>query len=45
LDAASANFMGQVTLSWDDERIDRERLLGAMANAGFRPLAADAAHA
>jgi len=28
--------MGQVTLSWDDERTDREALLAAMAKAGFR---------
>jgi copper chaperone CopZ len=36
LEAANANLMGQVTLSWDDERTDREALLAAMAKAGFR---------
>jgi hypothetical protein len=32
--------MGQVTLAWDDERTSREELLAAMANAGFREVAA-----
>ncbi|HEX6699425.1 MAG TPA: heavy-metal-associated domain-containing protein [Gaiellaceae bacterium] len=36
LEAASANLMGQVTLSWDDERTSREALLAALARAGFR---------
>jgi len=40
LEAANANLMGQVTLSWDDERTDRGALLAAMAKAGFRPLEA-----
>jgi len=40
LEAAHANLMGQVTLSWDDERTDRGALLAAMAKAGFRPLEA-----
>jgi hypothetical protein len=31
--------MGQVTLSWDDERTSREELLAAMSRAGFRELA------
>jgi hypothetical protein len=30
--------MGQVTLSWDDERTTREALLEAMARGGFREL-------
>lgn len=38
LEAANANLMGQVTLSWDDHRTDRDSLLAAMAEAGFRPL-------
>jgi copper chaperone CopZ len=37
LEAAHATLMGEVTLSWDDERTDRERLLEAMSSAGFRP--------
>jgi copper chaperone CopZ len=39
LESANANLMGQVTLSWDDERTDRERLLDAMSRAGFREVA------
>jgi copper chaperone CopZ len=40
LEAATASLMGQVTLSWNDERTDREALLAAMAGAGFRLVAA-----
>jgi len=40
LEAANANLMGQVHLSWDEDRTDREALLAAMARAGFRELAA-----
>ena len=36
LDAANANLMGQVTLSWDDEQTSRDALLEAMARGGFR---------
>ena len=39
LTSASANLMGQVTLSWDDEVTDRESIVTALATAGFRPLA------
>ncbi|HYZ19659.1 MAG TPA: heavy-metal-associated domain-containing protein [Gaiellaceae bacterium] len=39
LEAANANLMGQVTLSWDDEKTDRDALLAAMARGGFRPAA------
>ena len=35
LESANANLMGVVTLSWDDERTDRVRLVQAMAQAGF----------
>jgi copper chaperone CopZ len=38
LDFANANLMGQVTLTWDDERTDRDALLAALSNAGFREL-------
>jgi copper chaperone CopZ len=37
LEFANANLMGEVTLSWDDERTDRDALLAAMSRAGFRP--------
>jgi copper chaperone CopZ len=37
LEAANANLMGRVTLSWDDEKTDRDALLAALARGGFRP--------
>jgi copper chaperone CopZ len=40
LEAANANLMGQVTLTWDDERTSRDALVDAMAKAGFRSLEA-----
>jgi copper chaperone CopZ len=40
LELANANLMGQVTLSWDDEKTSRDALLEAMAKAGFREIAA-----
>jgi copper chaperone CopZ len=42
LEAANANLMGQVTLSWDDEQTSREDLLSALGKAGFRESAAAA---
>jgi len=39
LEAANANLMGQVTLSWDESRTSREALLEAMAKGGFHVLA------
>jgi copper chaperone CopZ len=36
LEYASANLMGQVQLSWDDKRTDREQIVAALARAGFR---------
>jgi copper chaperone CopZ len=39
LEAANANLMGQVSLTWDDERTSRDALLAAMSRAGFRELA------
>lgn len=40
LEAANANLMGQVTLTWDDGLTSREALLDAIAKAGFRELEA-----
>lgn len=40
LEAANANLMGQVTVTWDDERTTREALLDALARGGFRELEA-----
>ena len=36
LEYANANLMGQVLLSYDDERTTREALVDAMARGGFR---------
>jgi copper chaperone CopZ len=36
LDYANANLVGQVTLTWDEERTSRGELVAAMARAGFR---------
>jgi copper chaperone CopZ len=38
LEAANATLMGRVTLSFDDERVTRERLVEALAQAGFHEL-------
>lgn len=38
LDSANASLMGEVTLTWDEERTSRDDLLAAMARAGFREL-------
>jgi hypothetical protein len=35
LEAANANLVGQVTLSWDDDRTDREAILARLARGGF----------
>jgi cation transport ATPase len=42
LEAANATLMGQVSLTWDDERTSREQLLEAMSRAGFREAPAGA---
>jgi copper chaperone CopZ len=39
LSSANANLVGEVRLSWDDERTTRQALLDAMARAGFREAA------
>ncbi|MBA2614264.1 MAG: heavy-metal-associated domain-containing protein [Actinobacteria bacterium] len=36
LEGANANLMGQVSLTWDDERVARDEILDRMARAGFR---------
>jgi copper chaperone CopZ len=38
LESANANLMGQVTVTWDDERTSRGALLEAMSRGGFREL-------
>ena len=37
LESANANLMGQVTLSYDEERTSLDALLEKMSKAGFRP--------
>ena len=37
LEQANASLMGQVTLSWDDERLARDEIMRALERAGFRP--------
>jgi copper chaperone CopZ len=36
LEFANATLMGDVTLSWDEERTSRKAILDAMGRAGFR---------
>jgi copper chaperone CopZ len=38
LEQANANLVGQVVLSWDDERTSREALIAALARGGFREI-------
>ena len=40
LEGAHANLMGQVSLSWDDEKTSRGAVLEAMSRAGFREVLA-----
>ena len=36
LESANANLMGQIALSYDDERTTRDALVETMARGGFR---------
>lgn len=38
LESANANLMGQVALSWDDERTTRDEIVAAIERGGFREL-------
>lgn len=38
LEFANATLMGEVTVSYDDERTTRDALVDAMARGGFREL-------
>lgn len=40
LESATANLVGEVTLSWDDERTDREAILAGLVRGGFHEAAA-----
>ena len=35
IEAANANLVGQVMLSWDDERTSREAIVARLAKSGF----------
>jgi P-type Cu+ transporter len=37
LEQANANLMGEVTLSWDEQRLGRDDIVRALERAGFRP--------
>ena len=39
LESASANLVGEVTLSWDDEQLARDEILARLSEHGFRELA------
>jgi hypothetical protein len=36
IEQASANLIGEVRLTWDEERTDRDAIVAALARAGFR---------
>ena len=38
IEQATANLMGQVQLSWDDEQTNREAIVASLARAGFHPV-------
>jgi copper chaperone CopZ len=35
IEAANANLMGEVSLTWDADRLDRDTIVEALARAGF----------
>jgi copper chaperone CopZ len=37
IEAASANLVGEVSLTWDADRLDRQAIVDALARAGFPP--------
>jgi copper chaperone CopZ len=39
IESANANLMGQVSLAWDDERVERDAIIAALSRAGFRLVA------
>jgi copper chaperone CopZ len=38
LEAANANLMGEVTLSWDDKLLAKKDILEALGRGGFTPV-------
>jgi copper chaperone CopZ len=41
IEAANANLLGQLNLSWDDSRVQRAQIVAALERAGFRPVSAE----
>jgi copper chaperone CopZ len=39
LESAHANLLGEVTLAWNDEVVQKDQILVALARAGFQPVA------
>jgi hypothetical protein len=37
IESANANLMGELSLSWDDQRIGRDDIVAALDRAGFKP--------
>jgi copper chaperone CopZ len=37
IEAANANLLGQLMISWDEERLPRDELLATISRAGFEP--------
>jgi len=37
IESANANLLGQLTLSWDDERLPRAEIVATLERAGFPP--------
>ena len=40
LESATANLMGEVTLSWDEQQTDRDAIVSGLARGGFHELTA-----
>jgi copper chaperone CopZ len=38
IEFANANLMGQVMLSWDEQKLPREEIVAALRRAGFQPV-------
>ena len=38
IEFANANLMGQVMLSWDEEKLPRAAIVEALQRAGFQPV-------